>query len=73
MFTNQGVTYEKAMVAAANISSVRKTMAPLEYIRTLPNLSIIVRIAMVTDICAKVVRNQANQWTELFKPIIFIT
>ena len=61
------------MVAAANISSVRKTMKPLEYISTLPNFNIIVRIAMVTDICVNVVRNHANQCTELFRPIIFIT
>ena len=55
------ITYEKAMVAAANISSVRNTMKPLEYIRTLPNFNIMVSIAMVTDICVNVVKNQASQ------------
>lgn len=54
-------TYEKAIVATANISKTTKMSNGSLYFKTEPYFSMTVSIAMVTDIWVKVVRNHANQ------------
>lgn len=61
------------MVAMAKTSRVTNTTIALLYFSTCPYFNMAVNIPIVRLNWRKVVMNQANQWTALLRPIIFIT